>query len=70
MTMMDFRESGESWLDALIRLSEEYGLEEDVEASFYAFLRDGMDEPDAAYSALYDWDIPVENNTREEDSEE
>ena len=47
----------EPWRFAVIRYAEPYGLEEDALAAFDKYIEEDIPEPDAAWYALYDWDL-------------
>lgn len=48
--------AGESWRDAVKRISNKYGMEQECLESFDAYVAAGDSESEAAWCALYDWD--------------
>lgn len=51
------RLNGETWRDAAARYGRMHGLEAEVLAAFDYDVSVGTQEPDAAYSACYEWDV-------------
>lgn len=66
----------ETWLECALRYAAPYGLERDVENSFYDALSRGKEvtEGEAAWCACHEWDIldfePDPYEGREEDNDE
>lgn len=51
------RKEGESWLQAALRRSEYYGLQKEVRAEYDAALAQDASPAQAAWAALYTWDL-------------
>ena len=57
-SLVAHRKESESWRDAVKRIAGEYGLEyEALTAYDQSIAEDNLDEPTAAFEALYDWDL-------------
>tara|TARA_B100001093_G_scaffold487573_1_gene523956 strand:+ start:342 stop:557 length:216 start_codon:yes stop_codon:yes gene_type:complete len=55
-----YRDEDETWLEAAERHASNYGLQDDVEAIYYEFIRDGYDDVFAAVEALEQLKIPLD----------
>ena len=57
MPLSVIKPENEPWRFAVIRYAEPYGLEEDALAAFDKYIEEDIPEPEAAWYALYDWDL-------------
>lgn len=51
------KQEGETWKEAMLRHARPYGLEGDVLETFTRLTGDGLSEAQAAWDALYEWDL-------------
>jgi hypothetical protein len=51
------KNENESWRQCVERYARAYGLEFEALAVFDAELKKGTEEPQAAFHALYEWDL-------------
>lgn len=50
----------ETWKEAMLRYARPYHLEEDVLETFTRLTKNGLSEAQAAWDALYEWDLVTE----------
>lgn len=51
------RKGNETWLEAAVRYAKTEGLERDVIKWYYRYKDGGLTDEEAAYEALYEWDL-------------
>lgn len=51
------RQEGETWKETMLRYARRYRMERDVLETFTKLVKDGLDEAEAAWDALYEWDL-------------
>jgi hypothetical protein len=51
------RTESESWREAVIRVAKPWGLVWECLETFDAHIRNGSSDSEAAWCALYDWDL-------------
>ena len=51
------KQAGETWRECCERYASKWHLQEECLSAFDAYTRDGMDEPNAVWCALGDWDV-------------
>jgi len=57
------KQEGETWKEAMLRYARPYRMERDVLGTFTRLVKDGLSEAEAAWDALYEWDLlGFENN--------
>ena len=57
MSLVAARRENETWREAVIRCAAPWGLERDALGVYDRLLTEGMHEAQAAWCALYEWDI-------------
>lgn len=58
MALILRKEKSETWKEAVLRYARPYHLEEDVLETFTRLIdKNGLSEDQAAWGALYEWDL-------------
>ena len=57
MALILRKEKSETWKEAVLRYARPYHLEEDVLETFTRLVKNGESEDQAAWGALYEWDL-------------
>lgn len=64
-----YRDEDESWLQAAERHADNFGLMDEIESLYYEYIRDGLDDLQAAMEALVQLKIPLDGIEKEEENE-
>lgn len=63
------RNEGETWRECVIRNAKQYGLEVECLQIFDRDVAAGSEESDAAWDAMYEWDLGLEVVVTDDDGE-